>query len=312
MMAFAKMPRMRCAPCLLGLLLAGGCATVPSDYAGYEDARGDSLEGVNRTIYSFNDAVDDAVLKPVAKGYRGVVPAPARQGVTNAFDNIDEPLTFVNALLQGKVKAAFRAVDRFVINSTYGALGTTDRAAELGLERQEEDFGQTLAVWGVGSGPFLMLPVLGPSSLRDLAGFGVDNLSNPWGHFQSGELGLSTVEELGLQAGQVIDLRANLIDTADPVLDNALDPYATMKSAYFQSRLEQIRDGEMVAGDDGSAFEEMEEFEGFDFPEAEEDDALTDPLSPQPEVPPLDDPPVDDPPPEADGTTMPETLQQER
>ena len=172
-------------------------------------------------------------------------------------------MSFINALLQGKVKRAFRAVDRFAINSTYGFLGTTDRAAELGLERQEEDFGQTLAVWGVPSGPFIMLPLLGPSTLRDAAGFGVDSVTDPWTDFQQGPMGLSSTETLGVTAFEVVELRARLLTTADPLIANALDPYATVKSAYLQSRLVEINDGAAPVSQDG-AFEETEEFEPFD------------------------------------------------
>ncbi|MGB3722063.1 MAG: VacJ family lipoprotein [Pacificimonas sp.] len=251
--------------------LTAACATTPSGYR-----EGDSLEGFNRKMYSFNDAVDGAVLKPVAKGYRAVVPKPARTGVANALDNVDEPLSFINALLQGKIKRAFRAVDRLAINSTYGFLGTTDRAAELGLDRQEEDFGQTLAVWGVGSGPYIVLPILGPSSLRDVAGFGVDSVTDPWARFQDRTLGLSGTEQIGVTGGEVIELRSRLIDTADPVLANALDPYATLKSAYIQSRLQEIHDGNVP-----SSGESMDDFEASDDFFADEDPALTEPEAPQ-------------------------------
>ncbi|MBV7256372.1 VacJ family lipoprotein [Pacificimonas sp. WHA3] len=236
------------------LALLGACATTPAAYQ-----EGDSAEGFNRAIYSFNDAVDKAVIKPVAKGYRAVVPKPARTGITNALDNVDEPLSFMNALLQGKIKRAFRAVDRFAINSTYGVLGFADRAAELGLERQEEDFGQTLAVWGVPSGPYIMLPLLGPSSLRDAAGFGLDSVTDPWGRFQERTLNLSGTERLGVTGGEVIELRARLVETADPLIENAFDPYATIKSAYIQSRTAEIFDGNPPVAKDG--FEEMEDFE---------------------------------------------------
>ncbi len=257
------------------LALTAACATTPSGYR-----EGDSLESFNRKMFSFNNAVDGAVLKPVAQGYRAVVPKPARTGVTNALDNVDEPLSFINALLQGKIKRAFRAVDRLAINSTYGFLGTTDRAAELGLERQEEDFGQTLAVWGVGSGPYIVLPILGPSSLRDAAGFGVDTVTDPWNRFQNRTLELSSTERYGVTAGEVIELRARLIDTADPVLANALDPYATLKSAYVQSRLQEIHDGNVPANAD--ALQEMEDFEPSDDFFADDDPALTESEAPQP------------------------------
>lgn len=248
-------------------LTTTACATMP---AGYEDAQGESLGGLNRGIYSFNNAVDSAVLKPVATGYRDVAPAPVRTGVTNIFQNFDEPLNFVNALLQGKIKRAFRAVDRFAVNSTYGVLGTTDRAAELGLEAQPEDFGQTLAVWGLGSGPYVMLPLLGPSTVRDAVGTAVDIATNPWTMFENRELGFGFQENFAEGAVQLVNTRANLIDSVDPILENALDPYATMKSAYLQNRLQLINDGNvpMPSSDEGGgAFGDMETFEGFTFEE---------------------------------------------
>lgn len=265
---------------LFALVALSACAK------GYQD--GDRLEGVNRKVYSFNSAVDRAAIRPVAVAYRNVVPRPVRSGVSNAFSNTGEPLSFINAMLQGKPKRAFRAVDRFVINSTYGILGTQDRAGrEFGLIEQPEDFGQTLAVWGVPSGPFLMLPLLGPSSLRDAVGFGVEAVANPFQLLQDDVIDLTTLEQIGIGAARLIDLRAGLIDTADPVIANALDPYATVKSAYIQARTAQIYNGNPPLADAGMD-DEFEEFEPEEFEpeEFEPDDnslgeAIDDPLSPQ-------------------------------
>ncbi|EMD83215.1 Surface lipoprotein [Pacificimonas flava] len=262
-----SMAIMRVPILIAAALTTTACATMP---AGYEDAQGESLGGFNRGIYSFNNAVDSAVLKPVATGYRDVAPAPVRTGVTNIFQNFDEPLNFVNALLQGKIKRAFRAVDRFAVNSTYGVLGTTDRAAELGLEAQPEDFGQTLAVWGLGSGPYVMLPLLGPSTVRDAVGTAVDIVTNPWTLFENRELGFGFQENFAEGAVELVNTRANLIDSVDPILENALDPYATMKSAYLQNRLQLINDGNVPmpsSEEGGGAFGDMETFEGFTFEE---------------------------------------------
>lgn len=268
-------------PAVLALLLFGsGCATVP---AGYETAQRDPWQGFNRDIYSFNEAVDDAVLKPAAKGYRDVLPSEVRQGVGNVFDNLDEPLSFVNALLQGKIKRAFRAVDRFAINTTYGILGTTDRAEELGLPKQPEDFGQTFAVWGIPSGPYLVLPIFGPSTLRDAAGLGANMAADPWSYYADQELNLSFETQAAMRVTEIIDLRAGLLDTADPVLKNALDPYATQRSAYLQARLNEILDGSGEPAD-GGAFEEMEEFEPLEFEEEPAPDADIrgeEPIAPQ-------------------------------
>lgn len=226
---------------LLAAPLLAGCVTTPG---GVSEAELDRFEKTNRAIYAFNKGVDTAVLKPVTQGYRAVVPGIARRGVSNALDNVDEPLSFINAVLQGKFKAAFRAVDRFMINSTFGVAGLFDHASEMGLHKQEEDFGQTLAAWGVGSGPYIMLPLLGPSTLRDTVGFGVDSVTDPWPKFQKHVAGLNGTERIGVTAGEAIDLRSRLVDTADPLLATALDEYATVRAAYLQQRLSDIYDGD--------------------------------------------------------------------
>jgi phospholipid-binding lipoprotein MlaA len=225
---------------LAGVQLAA-CATTPG---GVEEAQADRFEGFNRKMYAFNRGLDKAVIRPVTVGYRTAVPAAARRGASNALDNVDEPLSFFNALLQGKVKAAFRAVDRFVINSTLGVGGLADHATDMGLPKQQEDFGQTLAAWGIGSGPYVMLPFFGPSTLRDSVGLGVDLATDPWPHFQKHTLNLSSTERLGETGFEAIDLRSKLIDTADPLLEGALDEYATVRSAYLQQRLDLIYDGD--------------------------------------------------------------------
>ncbi len=236
---------------LLAVPLLAGCATTPG---GVSEAELDRFEKTNRAIYKFNKGVDTAVLKPVTQGYRAVVPGVARRGVSNALDNVDEPLSFINAVLQGKFKVAFRAVDRFLINSTFGVAGLFDHATEMGLPKQEEDFGQTLAAWGVGSGPFIMLPLLGPSTLRDSVGFGVDSVTDPWPKFQKHVAGLNGTERIGVTAGEAIDLRSRLVDTADPLLATALDEYATVRAAYLQQRLNDIYDGDPPEDDFSDTF----------------------------------------------------------
>lgn len=238
---------------LLAAPLLAGCVTTPG---GVSEAELDRFEKTNRAIYAFNKGVDTAVLKPVTQGYRAVVPGIARRGVSNALDNIDEPLSFINAVLQGKFKAAFRAVDRFMINSTFGVAGLFDHATEMGLHKQEEDFGQTLAAWGVGSGPYIMLPLLGPSTLRDTVGFGVDSVTDPWPKFQKHVAGLNGTERIGVTAGEAIDLRSRLIDTADPLLATALDEYATVRAAYLQQRLSDIYDGDPPEDDFTPTFDD--------------------------------------------------------
>lgn len=217
------------------------CVTAPGSMA---EAERDRYEKTNRAIYRFNKGIDTAVLKPVTQGYRAAVPAAARRGASNALDNVDEPLTFINALLQGKIKAAFRAVDRLLINTTLGVGGLADHATDMGLPKQEEDFGQTLAAWGIASGPYIMLPLFGPSTLRDAVGLGVDTVTDPWSRFQKRTVGLSSTERLGVTGFEVIDLRSRLIDTADPLLESALDEYVTVRAAYLQQRTDLIYDGD--------------------------------------------------------------------
>lgn len=238
---------------LLAAPLLTGCVTTPG---GVSEAELDRFEKTNRAIYKFNKGVDTAVIKPVTQGYRAVVPGIARRGVSNALDNVDEPLSFINAVLQGKFKVAFRAVDRFMINSTFGVAGLFDHATEMGLPKQEEDFGQTLAAWGVGSGPYIMLPLLGPSTLRDTVGFGVDSVTDPWPKFQKHVAGLNGTERIGVTAGEAIDLRSRLIDTADPLLATALDEYATVRAAYLQQRLSDIYDGDPPEDDFTPTFDD--------------------------------------------------------
>ena len=134
------------------------------------EAENDPFEGWNRAMFSFNQKADKYVLKPVAEGYQAVTPAPVRKGVSNFFNNLGEPITAANSVLQAKPGKAARSLTRFVFNTTFGLFGIFDVAGAMGIERENEDFGQTLAYWGVGSGPYLVLPVLGSSNLRDLGG----------------------------------------------------------------------------------------------------------------------------------------------
>jgi len=227
---------------LLGLAfitLLSGCATTNGLQ---EQARRDPYEGFNRKVYAFNKGVDKAVLKPVTKGYRAVTPVPARRGFSAFLKNAKEPLNFINALLQGKPRAALRTLGRFSVNTVLGVGGLTDHASDMGLAVQDEDFGQTLAVWGVHSGPYIVLPFIGPSTARDAVGFGVDIVSDPYryGLREVGVTGWKNWAELGME---VIDLRSNLLDTADVFLRTSADEYATVRSAYLQSRESLITDG---------------------------------------------------------------------
>lgn len=212
--------------CVLAL---SGCATAT-------DPR-DPLEPINRGIYKFNDTVDKAVLKPVAQGYKAVLPQPVRTGVTNFFSNIEDVLIALNNLLQFKFHAAASDVARVAFNTTFGIAGIFDVATSFGLEKHDEDFGQTLGYWGIGDGPFLMLPLLGPSNLRDTVGLAAYYQLDP-------VLNLDHVPTRNtLSVLRFVNRRAQLLD-AEKVLDEAaLDPYTFLRDAYIQHRRSLVYDG---------------------------------------------------------------------
>lgn len=215
---------------LLGIVFTlAGCATSG-------DPR-DPLEPLNRGIYTFNDKVDEVLMKPVAKGYRAVLPKPVRTGVGNFFSNIDDALIAVNNLLQFKFHNAASDVARIIANTTFGIGGLFDVATSFGLEKHNEDFGQTLGYWGIGDGPFLMLPLLGPSNVRDTVGLVAYYKLDP-------VLNLNHIPTRNtLSALRVIDRRARLLD-AEKILDEAaLDPYTFLRDAYIQQRRNLIHDG---------------------------------------------------------------------
>jgi phospholipid-binding lipoprotein MlaA len=222
---------------LLFALLASGCATIPAD-AG-NDPR-DPFEVYNRHMTEFNDRVDRALLKPVAQGYTAVVPEPARNCVNNFFGNIADLPIALNNLLQGKPGEAVSDVCRFAINSTVGLFGCFDVASKMGLEKHNEDFGQTLGRWGLGSGPFLVLPLFGPSSVRDATGRVVEmaGQADPLDHLNS------VRARNNLTALELVDLRASLLD-AERLLDAAaIDRYQFIRNAYLQRRNNLVFDGD--------------------------------------------------------------------
>lgn len=207
-------------------------------------AEDDPFEQTNRSIHKFNDTVDRAVLKPVAKGYRAIAPKPVRSGVSNFLSNLREPFTFVNALLQFKPDVAANALGRFLINTTIGVGGLWDQATKLEVYEQREDFGQTLAAWGVPSGPYLVVPFLGPSNPRDFVGDVVLFVADPVDIVVTKEVGSEA--SYGLLGARVIDVRTNALDTIDPLLNTADDPYVFMRSAYQQNRAFAISDGKIA------------------------------------------------------------------
>ncbi len=198
----------------------------------------DPLEGLNRSVYAFNNTADKYVLRPVAKGYNTILPKPAKKGVSNFFANLGEPWSVVNNLLQGKVDHALSSTYRFLVNSTLGIAGLVDIAKIQGVERTPEDLGQTLATWGVKPGPYLMLPFLGPTNLRDGVGRGVSSAI----FYPINQVTESANTRTALNILNVIDTRASLL-AVDSTLDKQLDPYLFIKTALETSRTDAINDG---------------------------------------------------------------------
>ncbi len=236
--------------CLVGL---SACGTLPNQpdatavseekatanaTASEQNNARDPLEGFNRAMYTFNDKLDRYVLKPLAKGYYAITPAPVSKSISNFFSNLHDPGIMLNNLLQGKPKQAASDLGRVLVNSTIGIAGLFDVATRMGLEKHNEDFGQTLAKWGVGDGAYLVLPFFGPSNLRDGASLPVDWETYPPNHMEE----QSTRSKLLLV--EVVDRRAQLLDASD-ILEQAAgrDPYIFVREAYRQRRRSLIYDG---------------------------------------------------------------------
>ena len=227
------------------VLFAAGCATVPTDPAERAafQSNHDPLEPLNRKVFAFNLLVDRVLLKPIAQAYVRIVPAPGRDGLRNFLKNLKEPIVFVNNLFQGEFRRAGRTSERFAINSTVGIAGLLDLAGRHGLERQTGDFGQTLYVWGVGEGPYLVLPVIGPSNPRDAVGSGVDVYLDPLRYLArkyNYPTGLSIAEAVA--AG--IDERSRNLDTLDELQRESVDYYAALRSLFRQHRDGELRHGQ--------------------------------------------------------------------
>ena len=232
-------------PSLLAALLLGACAHGGERLdrvAITETAQRDPWERTNRRIFRVSTQIDRYALSPVTNVYRTVLPAEPRRAISNGYNLLQEPTNLGNAVAQGKIKSAFRAVDRILINGALG-LGVADHASDMGLVEQEHDFGQTMAVWGVPSGPFLMLPFLGPSTVRDGAGFFVDFLLDPVDLLQNRLL--SFEERAYWLAVRVLDIRSGPRDQGEQLLQGAADPYATTRAAWLQLRRYQLFDGNL-------------------------------------------------------------------
>lgn len=199
----------------------------------YEDEIYDPLEGINRVIFSFNNIADIIVLEPVAKGYKKL-PSPVQSGIGNFINNLKLPLVAVNQLLQGQGKNAVESTGRFFVNSTVGIFGLIDVADNIGLEQKQEDFGQTLATWGVGDGLYIVLPLFGPSNIRDTTGMLMTMVSDPVNAYAvtEGE-GWAIPVRTAINA---IDQRSQIIDEVNALRDNSIDYYAAVRSSYYQNR----------------------------------------------------------------------------
>jgi phospholipid-binding lipoprotein MlaA len=216
---------------LLSLFLVG-CATAPD---AKRDPR-DPYEGFNRASYKLNDTLDRAVLRPAAKGYKAITPDFVEAGVTNFFANLTQPTVIINDLLQGKFKASLNDTGRFLVNTTVGIGGLFDPASAAGLDRNDEDFGQTFGKWGTPSGPYLMIPFFGPSTVRDAVGSGVGVFTDPVRYVERDAF------RYGLQGMELIDARAGRLPL-DETLNQAYDRYTFIKNAFLQQREFAVKDG---------------------------------------------------------------------
>lgn len=228
----------------------GGCASVPVE----DRADTDPWEPMNRTLYSVNRGFDKVTTKPLAKGYEKIIPRPVRKGITNFFKNLRTPGSSINNFLQGKPKRGFSELGRFVFNSTLGVGGIFDIATAGGLEAHFEDIGQTAAVWGVPDGPYVMIPFMGPSTLRDALLTPLFFWSSPLYHYDN----TSVRDKLYIL--RIIELRARLLPL-ESTLEESKDPYITLRESYLQNREFEIYDGEPP--EDDEFFDEFleEEFE---------------------------------------------------
>ena len=211
-----------------------------------EDEIYDPFETVNRTIFSFNNVADIVVLEPISKGYKKL-PSPIQSGINNFLSNLRAPLVVVNQLLQGQGENAIQSSGRFIVNSTVGVLGLIDVAEKIGLEEKKEDYGQTLATWGVGDGFYIVLPLFGPSNLRDTSGMVLTMMTDPINAYavSEGEAWLVPMRT----AANAVDQRSQIIDEVNALRDNSVDYYAAVRSSYYQNRkaaINNVDDNELT------------------------------------------------------------------
>lgn len=263
---------------IFSLLLLTGCASVEN--------RQDPFESMNRAIFEFNEALDDKVVEPVARGYRAVIPDPIEMVIGNFFSNLNDVVVGANSLLQLKFGDALASGTRILINTTFGMLGMIDIASDISvasdinISKRNEDFGQTLGHYGVPTGPYLVLPFFGPSTIRDTAGFAVDSiLVDPVSIFYLNDL---TDVHIGIKARipiatvRAIDMRAQLLDEEKILEEAALDKYEFMRNSYLQNRKSLVDDGEAGEIDYGEEFED-----DYDYEDGFEDDLENDRIDDQ-------------------------------
>lgn len=220
-------------------------------------AETDPWEGFNRKVFGLNDAVDDALFVPAAKAYRATTPKAGRRGIRRFLANLGSPSVFVNDILQGEFSRAGKTLSRFAINSTIGAGGFADPAGQMGIEGHREDFGQTLAVWGVDSGPYLVLPLLGPSSPRDAFGSIIEFGFNPLTYVRTPP---ATYARFSLAGANLLSARENVLDPLAEIEAKSLDYYSSFRSFYTQARAREITNG--VADYDAlPTFDEFDDIE---------------------------------------------------
>jgi phospholipid-binding lipoprotein MlaA len=233
-------------------LTLSACATPPTDPAALAEFQrtNDPFEPTNRVILDFNMFVDRILLKPVAIGYRTIIPQYGRNRIRNVLDNLNEPVVFINDTLQGEFARANTTAGRFLFNSTFGIAGIWDHASEIGMEKQTGDFGQTLYSWGVADGPYLVLPILGPSNPRDAIGMGVDSYLDPWLYVGRHIGGTAKYNGLFRWVALGIDERERNIEAIDDLQKNAVDFYAELRSLWRQHRASELRHGEPAPVED--------------------------------------------------------------
>ena len=233
----------RCRVLIVSLVALSLSACASSSYVKNER---DPWQGFNPSMYAFNDTLDSAIVKPAAKGYRAITPDFVETGVRNVFGNLDDVSIGVNNVLQGKLTDAGSDVGRILVNTTIGIGGLFDIASKMGLRKHEEDFGQTLGVWGVPSGPYLVLPFFGPSTLRDSPSIPVDRiLLDPLTYVE-----LKTGERVAINALDLVSLRAELLSLEDAVEGISQDQYTLIREAYLDRREFLLNDGQTVVDDD--------------------------------------------------------------